>query len=252
MTKFKRNYAIQLSNQLFATVLKAPRAELLDVEIADDHDIEVDLVHRTLDRYVTSGWLDMKVVPRPLNRNVRLYTVTPDYKDRPLVAAEAPLKMAEKPVSEGGSKRKPPKPDLAAKDRHDKLVAFVAAPAAPVGSVTPPSEAAPSASPSVEAVKPTQTQPTAQPEASSKETPMPRGIYKRDPVAPKKSGDAPEHKFSCALFDDDRLIVRAGGKSVELAPDEIDRLAAYMRRTGLFHDFVLAELVPGISEQQAA
>jgi type IV secretory pathway VirB10-like protein len=239
MSKYRPNYALQLSNQLFATVQRAPRTELLDVEIAAEHDIEVELVHRTLDRYVTSGWLTMAVRQRPLsNKPVRLYTVTHDYNERPLLPPDAPLRRPE-PVSPAGAKpRNEPKPlsadELAAANVHT----IVAGPVAPAPAA-PSSEAVPSESTPVEAVKTTKPTPArkAKPAATSKETTMPRGVYDR---TDKEKAVPTEHKFSCALFDDDRLLVRAGGKSIELSPEDTAKLAAYLDRIGAFEPMAKA------------
>lgn len=238
MSKYRPNYAIQLGNQLFASILNAPRVELLDVEIASDHDIELELVHRTLDRYVTSGWLDMQPKPRPLGKPLRLYTVAAGYNDRVLLPAEAPLKQAE-PVSPAGAKRKPVLPvEPVAPAALVALHKPAEVAAAPVVPIAPPSEAAPSDRPPVEAVK-SQQPPAAKPAASKEEIIMPRGVYPRDPSAPKaekKQSVSTSHAFSCALFDDDRLVIRAGGKAVELTPEETSKLVAYLRRIGAVYE----------------
>lgn len=239
MSTYRPNFALHLSNQLFASIQKAPRAELLCVELAAEHDIEPELVHRTLDRYVTSGWLDMRVQQRPLSSKfVRLYTVTHDYKDRPLLPADAPMRTPEPKLPLASerpsvSRSKPAVAPVVAKPAAAKPA--VKKPAAPAQKA-PSSEAAPSerAAP-VEAVKTPQITPAAEapPAATSKDQIMPRGVYQRTNT---NATTPSEKKFSCALFDDDRLLVRAGGKSLELTPEETTKLAAYLDRIGAVED----------------
>lgn len=240
MSKYRPNYAIQLGNQLFASILNAPRAELLDVEIASDHDIELELVHRTLDRYVSSERLIMTSKPNQQlpQKPLRLYAVAAKFEDKPLQPAEAPMRMPES-VSAAGAK---PKPKLPVEPVQPAALEALHKPVEPQPEpVAPPSKAAPSERPPVEAVKPPKP-PAAKPAASKEKSIMPRGVYPRDPSAPKaeKKPAAPtSHMFSCALFDDDRLIIRAGGKAVELTPEETERLASYMRRIGVLYEVQL-------------
>jgi hypothetical protein len=223
MSKYRPSPAVYLGNTLFATILGAPHTELLDLEIASEHDIEVELVHRTLDRYVSSEWLTVTLKPNPMRptQMLRLYAVSQGYHERKLQPPEAPRRQAEAPL-------RAPKRDRAA---------TVDAVLPPMLKATP-SEAVPSEPPLVEPPPPV-IAPAAKPAAKSEEIKMPRGVYQRNKSATQ---DKNARAFSCAIFDDDRLLIRAGGKSIELEPGDTERLAAYLRRIGRLHDFALTDL----------
>lgn len=231
------SYQLQLGNMLFHSIHSSPARELLDVELASDHNIEVQLVRSALDRYVASDWLTTQVRPKPMkpNESVVLFKIVEGYQDRPLQRSETPIRRKDDASAAMRAARESPKPQRKTREAPKKKTAVPApAPAVAVSSDAVPSDPpmTKSTQPVSPPVEPAKPEPSAA--APSEKNEMPRGQYERKPKQPGEAKATPSTSFS--FSDDELLLIRANGKSVELDAEQVQRLVAYMRRIGLIYE----------------